>query len=267
MIKTKILLIIITALLIVVACDKDGNSNHVYDNSHFLVDKIYDYNNNLVGDYYYNEENKLMKIIFTDPINDRRIDYEFEYKNNKVENIKYVEYNQPQFNHNIIIKYNQLGQIIKQETYKNGTLVGHQNYKYYSDGKLKCLSDDNGNENYFITYNDSGNAIQVKWYYVDYWLNYGDTIEMYRNFKYDDYPKPNFGINYIFQIEPLPWFGTEALLEKNISANNMIEYLESGTKWKFTYNENNQPEMIETKWKDIETVDPMLLRIKYKEIK
>jgi hypothetical protein len=260
---SKLNILIICSLLIVTGCEKD---NYSLPENPFLVDKIYDYNNNLVGDYYYNDYNELKKVIFTDPINDRRIDYLFEYKNHKVEYIKYVEYGQSQFDHDIKVIYNKKGQIIRKEIYKNDQFVSYQNYSYLTDGKLKCLSDDDGNENYFFQYNDSNNVVQVKWNYVDTWFNFGDTIEMTRNFKYDNNPKPDFSINYIFFIELLPWFGTEATLEKSISSNNMIEYI-GGTRWIYTYNSDSLPETIETKWKGIETFDPMILRIKYKKIK
>ena len=45
----------------------------------------------------------------------------------------------------------------------------------------------------------------------------------------------------------------------------MVEYVESGTKWIYTYDKNNLPSTIETKWKDSNTEKPMLLRIKYRE--
>jgi hypothetical protein len=271
MTKIKIMFLITAIVIFTAVCNKNDEPESYSDNSRFLVDKIYDYNNNLVGDYIYNESNRLTNIVFLDPINYRSIEYEFEYENDKVYDIKYTEYHYSQddtsqFTYNIMLLYNQQGQIKRRETYINGNLIGYNNYKYYINGKLRCLADDNGEENIFITYSESENAIQVKWLYEDIWFNPGVIVEKYRNFKYDNRPRPNFGINYIFQIEPLPWFGDEAELEKNISINNMIEYVESGTKWEYSYNENGLPSTIETKWKDIETEEPMILRITYREI-
>jgi hypothetical protein len=262
--KSIIFGISIIAGFILISCDKEENK--LVNDSEHLVDKIYDYNNQLVGDYIYDDNNRLVEInmYFYDTDDGRRIDYEFEYHKNKVKTIKYIEYQFPQANHTIELTYNSSDQIVKKETYKNGNLIGRQYYKYYEDGKLKCLTDENENDNYFFTYDQINNAIQVKWLYVDVWFG-GDTIEKYRNFLYDNMPKPNFGIDYLFFLEPLPGFGTEATLEKGISINNMIEYVESGTKWIYTYNDNDLPKTIETQWKDIKTLEPMMLRIEYKE--
>lgn len=151
-------------LLAIVSC---SNDNSAEPQGQFVVDKIFDYNNNLLAEYIYSSENQLIKRITTDPINQRSSD---EY------------------------------------------------------------------------------------------------IERFYDYEYDGGIQPNFGINNIFQFEPLPYFGTEAMFEKNISLNNMTKNVTSGTKWIYEYNHNNLPETIETKWDGIETEEPMLLRIEYKEI-
>lgn len=246
------------------SCGKEEDK--LINDSKYLVDKIYNYNNQLVGDYIYDDNNRLLEInmYFFDSENERRIDYQFEYQKDKVKTIKYIEYQFPQSNHTIELTYDDSDQIVKKETYKNGKSICKEYYKYYEDGKLKCLTDENGNDNYFFKYDQMNNVIQVEWLYVDVWFG-GDTIEKHRNFLYDNMPKPKFGIDYLFFLEPLPGFGTEATFEKGISFNNMIEYVESGTKWIFTYYDNGLPKTIETKWKDIETLEPMMLRIKYKK--
>jgi hypothetical protein len=258
---------ILTVVIIFLSVDCEKNKDELKNNTQFLVNKIYDYNNNLVGDYKYDNQNRLTKIIkyFYDTEDGRRIDYEFEYQNDKVSTIKYIEYQYPQSIRTIMLTYNNRDKIINKKALINDNLIVTQYYKYYEDGKLKCLTDKNGNDNYFFIYDETENVIQVRWLYIDIWFS-GDTIEMYRNFVYDNMPKPSFRIDYLFFIEPLPGFGDEATLEKGVSINNMIEYVESGTKWTYTYDENNLPKTIETKWKDIETLEPMMLRIEYRQI-
>ena len=90
--------------------------------------------------------------------------------------------------------------------------------------------------------------------------------EIHGYYIYDDKKKPDFGIEGIFQFEPLPYFGTAAVIPKNASEHNMLE-LVGGDKWIYEYNEHGLPETIETKWKDVETLEPMVLNIKYREIK
>ena len=105
----------------------------------------------------------------------------------------------------------------------------------------------------------------------DFWGNPipGQYNEVTDHYKYDNMPKPNFGIDYLFIYDPLP-FIEEGQLARCLSQNNMTEQV-GGTTWIYTYNEHGLPSTIEIKWKDIETIDPdtgepfpMLLRIEYK---
>ncbi len=95
---------IIMTLLAIVSC---SNDNSAEPQGQFVVDKIFDYNNNLLAEYIYSSENQLIKRITTDPINQRSSDYEFEYLNNRISKIRYIDYNFPQFNHTILIHYDQ----------------------------------------------------------------------------------------------------------------------------------------------------------------
>ena len=91
------------------------------------------------------------------------------------------------------------------------------------------------------------------------------TKRVVQDFKYGNKLKPDFGLDYLFNYDPLP-FSEEAEMERLLSKNNMIEYVD-GSKWIYTFNENGLPSTIEVKWKDIETEEPMLLKITYKQIK
>lgn len=233
-----------------------------------LVDKIYDYNNNLLAVYHYNENYQLTKRVFTDSVNGNHSEHYFEYENGKVKNIIYNDFTFPQFNHNILLFYDDAGKIIRDETYQQNRQINYRSYNYYPDGKIKSITDINGVENYFIDYKNTSDAMQVKILMPD---NGGianaeqEYREVFRNFLYDTRPKPDFGLGNVFQFEPLPSFGDEALFEKNISQHNMVTFLESGTEWIYEYNSNGYPVTIETRWKDI-THEPIMLRIHYKEV-
>lgn len=261
----KRITVIILTLLLSVSCEKDDS---IEVQKQFVVDKIFDYNNNLLAEYIYNENNQLIKRITTDPINQRSSDYEFEYLDNRISGIEYIDYTFPQFNHTILIYYNEQGKIVKDETYQNENLIGIKNYSYFTNGKIKGIIDTNGEENITYIYNNTNNIEQVRILFPDNGdiSNTDGYIERFYDYQYDSGNKPNFGIGQIFQFEPLPYFGTEAMFEKNISQNNMTKNKESGTKWIYEYNEFNLPKNIETKWDGIETEETMLLRIEYKEI-
>jgi hypothetical protein len=261
----KRITIIVMTLLLMASC---GNDDTIEPQRQFVVDEIFDYNNNLLAKYIYNDNNQLIKRITTDPINERSSDYEFEYLENRISKIKYIDYTFPQFNHTILVYYNQQGQIEKDETYKGNNLIGIKNYSYYANGKIKGIIDNNGEENITYIYNNTNNIEQVKIRFLDNGdvSNTDEYIEKFYDYEYDSGNKPNFGINNIFQFEPLPYFGTEAMFEKNISLNNMTKNITTGTKWIYEYNKFNLPKRIETKWDGVDTEEPMLLRIEYKEI-
>ncbi|GAA0749812.1 hypothetical protein GCM10009431_29850 [Gaetbulibacter jejuensis] len=232
------------------------------------MDKVYDYNNNLLAEYFYNENNQLIMRKDTDPVNNKSSDYEFEYENNRVSRIIYTDYSFPQFSHSTKIYYNMKGKMIKAETFKNGNLVGSKNYVYYPDGKMKGLIDDNDLEYVTLFYNSTENVEQVKLLGSGNSLpeDGGQTEDRYFDYEYDNALKPYFGINDMLPFEPLPYFGNEATFAKNISQSNMTKNVESGTKWVYQYNEFNLPETIEVVWYNVETYEPMLWRIRYRAI-
>jgi len=269
----KRITVILLSLLLSVSCKKDDSidiQNEVVIDiqKKFIVNKIFDYNNNLLAEYFYNEKNQLIKRVTTDPISERNSDYEFEYIDNRISQIEYTDYTFPQFSHTILIYYNVQGQIFKDETYQNNNLIGTKNYSYYANGKIKGFIDNNAAETITYIYNSTNNIEQVKIRFPNNGDigSTGDYIEIYFDYKYDNRNQPNFGIAQVFQFEPLPYFGTEAMFEKNISQNNMTKNVTSGTKWIYEYNEYNIPKTIETKWEGIETEEPMLLRIEYMAI-
>lgn len=248
--------------LLVVSCEKD---DPIEVQKQFVVDKVYDYNNNLLSEYFYNENYQLIKRSTTDPATQGSSDYDFEYLDNRISKIKYTDYVFPQFNHIILIQYNEQGKIIKEEMYQNGNLINSKKYSYFTNGKIKGVIDVNGLEYITYNYNNTNNIEQTKVLYSDA-FNPGDYIEIIHDYEYDNKNKPNFGIGQIFQFEPIPHFGDEAMFEKNISQNNMTKYIASGTEWIYEYNEFDLPETIETIWLEIETEEPMILRFEYKEI-
>ena len=260
------------ALFFLSGCKKSndikGEDKEALQASPFLVDKIYDYHDRLLAEYVYSEEDQLIRRSAYDPVSYpgiKILDQVFSYTEERISHIEVINYTHPQFSHYILITYDDEGNIKRDETYKDGGIMqGYNNY-IYRNGKIDHMADDSGNENYFVGYNNTANAEQSKILMPDDGsvANEG-FITIYRNFTYDTHPKPDFGMGKVFQVEPLPGFGTEAVFEKNISGNNMLEFV-GGTRWIYTYNEDGLPETIETKWKDIEISEPILLKIKYRK--
>ena len=261
-----------------VSCEKSDNLDTGIRNE-FIVDKIYNYRNSLLAEYIYDNNNKLIKRIVADTLVEphrtiyRKCEDEFQYNNGRVSKIKtynlYID-NSPiwgftqENNTETTIEYDTQGKLIKKNgeplnfRYENGRVVGssHENDQW-------IISDN-------MVYDNSGNII--KHIRIGPELNnYGQPIpgtakRTVRYYAYDNKPKPNFGLDYLFIYNPLPYTEVPELI-RSLSNNNMTRATEDGYAFVYTYNENGLPKTIETKWLGIETTEPMLLRITYKQIK
>ena len=274
---TKLFLSLIIAFFILTA----ANTAKAQQRENFLVDKIYNYADILVVEYFYDTNNKLIKINIPGNLGDRRQEWaaytaDFEYIDERVSIIKHRDVSYNMFNYDTHVFYDMEGQLIKSEEredgylitppkdyrYENGRVIGHTNDPIYTDT---------------IVYDNSGNVIEH--IYIRPELNDwgtpipGTTKRVVYTYEYDDKLKPNFGLDYLFVFQPLPHMGTETGFARELSNNNLTEFVNSGSTWTYTYNEYGLPETIETKWKDVTTIDPdtgepfpMLLKIKYKQI-
>ncbi len=267
---------ILTAFLILSSCQKD-EVTPTEIKKQFVVDKIYNYNNDLIAEYTYDKENRLIKKFVTEHLGRyyqqewSSYSDEFEYQDGLVSKITHKNISNNMFFYDTYIHYNSLGKIINTEVhipgqptstksdyrYKNGNLVGTTKYNIgtivYADS---------------VVYNNSENVIKYI-YEVPEMSMAGTPIpetktSIIQNCNFDNHSKPNFSIDYLFIYDPLP-FSEEAELQRRLSANNLTE-LTNGTKWIYTYNEFGLPSTIEVKWKNVETTIPMILRIVYKEI-
>jgi len=280
--KLNIFFALIVALSITtVSCSKNDEFSDYLGTgirSKFLVDKIYNYHNNLLAEYIYDIDNKLIKKTVADTIIEsyrvieRKWEDEFEYKNGRVSKIKsysrYIDnyWGEDYENHSeTSFEYDAQGKLVK----KDGETL---NFRYENERVVGLLSKNDGV--FFITdtmvYDNSYNII--KYIRIGPELNnFGESIpgttrRDVRYYEYDDNPKPNFGIDYLFVYNPLPYIEVPDLT-RALSKNNMTKATEDGYAFIYTYNENGLPETIETKLLGSEALEPMLLRITYKQIK
>ncbi len=270
------LFFVLAGLLVLSSCQKDDQTL-VEKEKQFVVDKIYDYFNDLVAEYSYDNENRLIKKSVSEHLGENyqsewaAYTDEFEYQNGLVSKIIHKDISYNQFNYETHIFYNSMGKIDK-----TAFLMGNQqfpsntNYRYkneYLTGTLKynletmVYADS-------IVYNNKGNVIK---YICEYPMqdNFGNPVPKTKRvsiqeFNYDNHPRPNFNLEYLFIYNPLP-FNEEADLQRQLSVNNMTENI-NGTKWIYTYNEYGLPSTIEVRWKDAKTTTPMRLRIVYRQV-
>ncbi|MHC1780967.1 MAG: hypothetical protein AB9922_12105 [Bacteroidales bacterium] len=277
--KQKVLFNLVFALaslLVLFGCQKD-DVDIVLPDKQFVVDKIFDYNNNLVAEYSYDKENRLIKKSVTEHLGQQYLSEwsaysdEFEYKDGLVSKIIHKDITYNRFNYETCIFYNSMGKIAKTEVYiENQPISTRSDYRYTNGFLTGTVKSRLGSTVYkdSIVYNNEGNVIKYMYETPD--LNMvgqpiPDTKRVsVKEFEYDNHSRPNFNLDYLFIYEPLPFF-EEADLQRQLSANNMIRLI-NGSSWSYTYNEYGLPATIEVKWKDVVTTTPMLLRIVYKEV-
>ncbi len=267
---------ILVGLLILSSCQKD-DVIPVTDGKIFLVDKIYDYNNNLVAEYFYDNENKLIKKTVSEHLGQNyqsewaAYTDEFEYNNGLVSKIIHKDISHNLFNYDTYIFYNSKDEITKTEVYKNNQQISSNSNYEYTNGLLTGTMKYNFGTRIYtdsFIYNNGGNVIKYIYESPENNASGNPIPETKRistqQFNFDKNPRPNFNLDYLFVYEPLP-FREEADLQRQLSVNNMTAVID-GSKWIYTYNKYGLPSTIEVKWKDVVTTAPMLLRLEYKEI-
>ncbi len=231
-----------------------------------MVDKIYDDKGKLIAEYFYDNDNRLIKKIVTDDVGiARRWVDEFEYENGRITKIKHDDQTYS-FDWEANINYNSLGQLISKEVFVKGVSIEVVNY-HYKDGKVVSIYNSESEPFEFDTlfYDNNGNVITHS-YIIPIKECDGCPILGYKHvenkYEYDNKPLPNFGIDYLFVYDPMPYTDAPEI-EKKISKNNMIKAVSEKYSYFYTYNEIGLPITFETKWDEIIT-DPTILNITYK---
>jgi hypothetical protein len=168
----------------------------------YVVDKIYDYNNRLIANYTYSADIRLLRVDYTDPVNNTSSYYEFTYENTFVKSIQVVSNNFPQSNYQIRLFYSPQGRIARSENWQNGTQLGYFNYEYDANKRISNLKRDNGDKNYFLTYDGEANIKQAKVNLQDPY--YGTTSTQYRDFKYDTHQNRILDWDMFSRLSPYP---------------------------------------------------------------
>lgn len=263
------------------ACCKDDLNNSVDNRLNYLVDRTTRFEsptNYTNTDFIYDQNNLLIKKIqtgkFVQNNQIRNLEYidEFEYLNGLVSKIYIKDLTFFMFSYNIHLFYNSQKNIIRKETWKNGVIIGHQNYHYQNNKVVSFYTDQTGPfETNRIYYDNLGNVFKLIYILAktDDIGNpiLGEFIEQTLLFEYDDKSKPNIGLDYLLFYSPLESIGTaETGLVRELSKNNLTKNVNSGTTWTYKYNELGLPTQYEMKWDGIQTLQPILWEITYKKV-
>jgi len=220
-------------------------------------------------EFLYNIDNRLVKIIGTSHFfeqgqwRDGKSVVLFEYENGLVS--KKMYYDSTHFlchscdDHYF---YNSQGQLIRHEYYVNGVYYNkHTNFHYHKGLMVS-------------TYNDYHNPFDADSIFYD---NYGNVVKRkvrgpmgpndwrVLQYKYDNNPRPSYGMDYLFLNPPPPAQGTSyGPLAVGLSKNNMTKDIYDYYQFNYTYNEFGLPETIQSIYEP--TGGSSIIHISYKQV-
>lgn len=267
---TRSLLILVVAFCGLTAIKAQQNNR-----DRFLVDRIYNYHGDLLAEYFYDDDNRLIKKVRNDTIVEswrtlflHHTD-EFVYENGRVskmistrrlyEDRGHIHYD---FIRETTFEYDSQGRLIK----RNGEYL---NFRFDEKGRvvgiplagLSMIADT-------LVYDNSNNII--KHIIITPKQNMlgqpipGTSQRSVNYFQFDNNPKPNFGIDHLFVFQPLPIpsMGNWTSNIMNLSRNNMIKDENMNIIWTYTYNEYGLPATIRFNWFPVD----IFMRITYRKI-
>jgi len=225
----------------------------------FLVEKII-LNNNVISEYIYDVDNKLLKITLPSLQKYVRI---FEYENERVSKIIFKDSVDFMFDYDTHFFYNSQGQLIRSEEHKNGFMIYNENY-HYENGRVVSIYEDGiiPFEYDRIFYDNAGNVTERRQFITGTGKPYWRT----EYYEYDNNPKPNYGLDYILSTYLLPGHGDAAINEMCLSKNNMTKMLTKGESRIYTYNEFGLPKTYEVIWEESPAIEPQIFHITYKQV-
>jgi len=259
----KRFLIYFTALVLILSsCEEEEYFN---TSSAFLVVNVYDYDGNLVAHYDYDENNRLVRRLFTDPVNNVSSELVFSYSNNLVSKIEFFDNDNLQSSYEKKYFYNSKNKIDKIETHQRDQLLSTFHVNYNSSGLVESFNTNDNEPSVLYEYDSHENIVKRTYYLRD--PRTGEQSIQECAFEFDSFNKVSFGLDYLIGIELLPWRGTTSNWVQSLSKNNITMESCSGHEYFLEYDNNNNPTSITTTWKDIETEKPMIIRIEYMENK
>lgn len=236
------------------------------------VSHAYDYHHRLAGTYIYDRQGRLLRMEHADhisiPGHVRTTLFEFEYENGRAITMCKTSPDEPQFDYIMSFVYDHAGRLTGTETrgiHRDWVIT--EQYGLDEKGRAYCMmvppeeTPDEQGRNRILSYDDRGDVKTLICHYSSWPYQEGWTTRT-THFAFDAHPKPNFGIDPLFPVEPLPYFGDEAGWQRQLSAHNMT-YMDDDLLWEYTYNDMGFPATIQSHWVGCDPIEPLILRLEY----
>ena len=249
--------------------------------NNFLVDRISRYessSNYASAEYIYDNHNKLLRRVITGKMIEngqlRNLKYVdvFEYEDNRVSKIHYYDSTYFMFSHDIYFYYDSQGKLIRKETWMNGSILRHCNYHYENEHVVSIYTDNTAPfETDTIIYDNSGNVSKhIQIYPITDMLGQpipGEFEVREYDYEYDNSPRPDFGLDYLFAYNLIPWLGTTVPDEvRFLSNNNMTKAFFQQETYNYAYNEYGLPDTTHRVYDPVGPLPGNKLSITYKQI-
>lgn len=239
------------------------------DRSEWRVSRVYDYHDRTVAVYTYDDAGRLLRMKHSDhtsiPGLERTTLFVFEYDEERAVSMRKTSPDGPEFDYESTFTYDAQGLMIREE--QRGLTrewIIDTHFEADDRGRICCQTDTDapdGGRNFIMSYNDAGDVERMFIYYPNAPMEQGWSTGT-THYEYELHPKPNFGIDALFTVEPLPYFGNAATWQRLLSAHNLT-HMDGDLLWEYTYNEAGLPATVESFWPGSETAEPMLLRLEY----
>jgi len=248
----------ILILLFVFGCSNDNSNN--YSSEDFLVSQVYNFQDELIAEYDYNNSIQLIKATYFHLTSDITENIFFTYRESLLVGMETIYLENPEYNFENTYYYDNNRNLIKVKiSYSNGQIFTFL-LKYDSNNRLTDLCNQDEVVINHYDYDENLNIVKQIDYVKD--LITGLESEIITSYTFDNFNKPSFGINAFYFRDLLPLDELADFWVESFSKNNLTFSERNNVQYLYEYNKYNLPISILPK-KEENYLNEKLIKIEY----